>query len=69
ERFEDETGVKTEFSSGSSGTLRAKIEGGAPVDVYASASLKHIDILVSEGFAEDYKIFARNRLVVVTSAR
>jgi molybdate transport system substrate-binding protein len=69
ERFETETGVKVEFSFGSSGTLRAKIEGGAPVDVYASASLKDIDILINRGFAVEHEVFARNRLVVVTPAR
>ena len=63
-RFEAETGIKVTIGFGSSGTLRQRIEGGAPVDVYATASLHHADLLINEGFIEGYKVFGRNRLVV-----
>lgn len=66
-RFENATGVKVILGFGSSGTLRQRIEGGAPADVYATASLKHADLLINEGFTEEYKVFSRNRLIVVTS--
>jgi len=64
--FEEKTGIKVQNSFGSSGTLRARIEGGAPADVYATASFKHAEILVEEGLANDYSVFVRNHLVVVT---
>lgn len=69
ERFEEETGIKSDVSFGSSGIMRQKIEAGAPADLYASASIKHIDTLITEGFADGYEVFARNRLVVVTGRR
>ncbi len=63
--FENQTGIKVVIGFGSSGTLRQRIEGGAPVDVYATASLKHAEILIKEGLIDDSKVFARNHLVVV----
>jgi molybdate transport system substrate-binding protein len=64
--FEKRTGYKVEIGFGSSGTLRARIEGGAPADVYATASLRHAEILQEAGLIEEYAVFARNHLVVVT---
>jgi molybdate transport system substrate-binding protein len=65
-KFEDLTGIKVTLGFGSSGTLRGKIEGGAPSDIYATASLKHTEILMGQGLVEGYNVFARNHLVVVT---
>jgi len=69
--FENVTGCKVKTLFASSGSLRQKIEGGAVggesgADVFASASLKHMEILEREGFVTDYSIFAKNKLVVVT---
>ncbi len=64
--FHEKTGIEVVLGFGSSGTLRQKIEAGAPADIYASASIQHVDMLIKEGFIPDYTIFARNRLVVVT---
>lgn len=64
--FHNKTGIEVILGFGSSGTLRQKIEAGAPADIYASASIQHVDMLMKEGFIRDYTIFARNRLVVVT---
>jgi molybdate transport system substrate-binding protein len=66
-KFEDLTGVKVTLGFGSSGTLRGKIEGGAPSDIYATASLKHAEILMSQGIVKGYSVFARNHLVVITA--
>lgn len=41
----DYPGFEVDFNFGSSGSLRMQIEGGAPVDVFASASVRHMNIL------------------------
>jgi len=69
--FEKETGCKVKLLFASSGSLRQKIEGGAVggesgADVFASASLKHMNLLENEGSVEDHTIFAKNELVVIT---
>lgn len=43
--FENLYGVKVNFQFDSSGSLRSKIENGAPVDVFASADLKNMKAL------------------------
>lgn len=37
------------FNFGASGVLQRQIEGGAPVDVFASASIKAMDELKNKG--------------------
>ena len=64
--FQEETGINVILGFGSSGTLRAKIEGGAPADVFVTASLRHTEILKENGFIEGEEVFVRNRLVVIT---
>jgi molybdate transport system substrate-binding protein len=69
--FEKKTGCEVKLSFASSGSLRQKMEGGAVggangADVFASASLKHADILKNEGFIDNYSIFAKNEMVVIT---
>ena len=41
--------VTITYTYGSSGALRTQIEEGAPVDVFLSANLKHMNALVDEG--------------------
>ncbi|ABE52459.1 molybdate ABC transporter substrate-binding protein [Methanococcoides burtonii] len=50
-----------------SGTLRMQIEAGAPIDVFASASQKHMDLLGSENliYADTRNDFAENSLVMI----
>jgi len=52
-----------------SGTLRMQIEAGAPIDVFASASQKHMDLLGSEDmiYADTRHDFAENSLVMIVS--
>ncbi|ABR55887.1 molybdate ABC transporter substrate-binding protein [Methanococcus aeolicus] len=71
DEFEKKTGCNVKLSFASSGSLRQKIEGGAVggtngADVFASASLKHMDILKNEEFIGNYSIFAKNEMVVIT---
>jgi molybdate transport system substrate-binding protein len=54
------------FSFDASSALRAQIEQGAPVDVFASADLKHPQALIDECLAPAPIItFASNHLVIV----
>jgi molybdate transport system substrate-binding protein len=70
-QFEDENpGVDVNFNFAGSGNLRTQIEGGAPVDVFASADQKNMDILAGEKLIENSsrKDFAQNSLVLIVPA-
>ncbi len=60
--------VKVHFNFGSSGALQRQIEQGAPVDVFAAAASKEMNLLQKEGLTNPAtrKIFAENRLVLIT---
>jgi molybdate transport system substrate-binding protein len=60
-------GTKVELNLASSGTLRAQIESGAPVDVFASSSESDMDLLSEKGLIEESsrKYFAANTIVMV----
>ncbi len=57
-------GVDAQASYGSSGTLLAQIENGAPFDVYLSADLAYAERLASAGLAERAFAYGVGRLVV-----
>lgn len=61
-------GVNVELNLASSGSLRLQIEAGAPIDVFASASQKHMDVLAGNGLIinESRQDFAGNSLVLVS---
>ncbi len=63
-------GVTVTFNFAGSQALRTQIEEGAPVDVFASANTKEMDILVSNGFIEHGTplLFLTNKLVVILPA-
>ena len=70
--FESITGIIVEFKFLSSGHLRSKIEGGAVgggagADVFASASMRHMDILIDDKFVntDDSYLFAENTMVII----
>ena len=70
-QFETENpGVNVDFNFASSGNLRTQIEGGAPVDVFASADEKNMDTLAGEELIENStrKDFAQNSLVLIVPA-
>lgn len=67
--FEKHYAVKINFNFGASGTLQKQIEYGAPVDVYASAAEKQMDILENKSLILEgtRKNFARNAMIIIQS--
>lgn len=59
--------VSIVLNYGSSGALQQQIEQGAPVDVFLSASVKHMDELVEQGLVAEHnrKDLLSGKLVVV----
>ena len=68
--FTAKTGTAVTFNFGASGALQRQIEGGAPVDVFASAGEPQMDALASaKAIAEaTRRDFARNSLVLIVPA-
>lgn len=67
-QFEKENpGTKVNLNFGGSGSLRMQIEGGAPVDVFASADESQMDILGNESLIvnSSRKDFVHNSLVLI----
>ena len=60
-------GTSVNVNYASSGILRTQIEQGAPVDVFASASIEHMDILQTKEIIliNSRTNFARNSLVLI----
>lgn len=63
-------GTNVTFNFESSGSLRMQIEGGAPVDVFASADEKQMDILGNKSLIDNSsrKDFTHNSLVLIVPA-
>jgi molybdate transport system substrate-binding protein len=63
-------GVTVTFNFAGSQALRTQIEEGAPADVFASASGKEMDTLVTDKFVTEGlpQIFLTNKLVVILPA-
>jgi molybdate transport system substrate-binding protein len=55
------------YNFGASGTLRTQIEGGAPIDVFASAAEDQMNMLASKGFVynDTREDFVENSLVMI----
>lgn len=65
EKFEAEhPGTKVAFNFGASSGLATQIGQGAPADVFASASTKTMDLVVTGGDATEPKDFAANTMEI-----
>ncbi len=67
-KFEKENpGMNVNLNFGSSGNLRMQVEGGAPVDVFASADENQMNILSNKSLIvnSSRKDFAHNSLVLI----
>ncbi len=67
-KFEKENpGTNVNLNFGSSGNLRMQVEGGAPVDVFASADENQMNILSNKSLVvnSSRKDFAHNSLVLI----
>ncbi len=67
EVYEKNTGTKINFNFGSSGSLQAQIEEGAPVDLFISAAQKQMKALEDEGLiiSETKKNLLSNEIVLI----
>ena len=68
--FEQQTGAKITYNFAASGVLQKQIEGGAPVDVFASASAANMDALVKANLVDQASVvtFAGNEIVLAVPA-
>ncbi|MHA3684037.1 molybdate ABC transporter substrate-binding protein [Leucobacter sp. HY1908] len=69
QQFEEQhPGVKVTLSYDGSSTLATQIVEGAPVDVFASADERNMQVVVDEALASDPQVFATNTLVIAVPA-
>ena len=59
--------VKLTFNFAGTQELRAQMEHGASADVFASADVRHMDMLAQKGLVQPPITFAHNKLVVVVA--
>lgn len=66
--YEKESGNKVIFNFGSTGMLAQQIEGGAPVDLFASANKSYIDDLEKKGLIlpDTKRAYAVGRITLAT---
>ncbi len=67
--FEEETGVRVSFNFGSTGQLARQVEQGAPVDLFAAASVSYIEDLDQKGMivSDTRELYGRGFIVLWTS--
>jgi molybdate transport system substrate-binding protein len=66
--YEGAYGMPVEAEFAASGLLRERIEGGASVDVFASANMAHPGALMAAGWGGPVALFARNQLCALARA-
>lgn len=68
--FDKAHNAKTNLNFDASGTLQKQIEGGAPVDVFASAAMKQMNALLEGKLVDEasVSVFAGNEIVILVPA-
>jgi molybdate transport system substrate-binding protein len=66
--FSRDTGVRVAMNAGSSSSLAAQIEAGAPVDIFLSASRNWAESVVQKRATSESRSLLSNRLVLVVPA-
>lgn len=57
--------IKINFNFAGSQALKTSLENGEKADIFLSANLKYMDDLKAQGFMKDYKVFLKNKLILV----
>ncbi|MGE5675653.1 MAG: molybdate ABC transporter substrate-binding protein [Mycobacterium leprae] len=67
--YQQETGVQVVLSFGATGNLAKQIENGAPVDLFAAASLDYVDGLNQKGLVvpDTVAVYATGRIVLAVN--
>lgn len=65
--IKETTGIEITVISGSTGQLYAQIKHGAPFDVFMAADTIRPQLLVADGSATDYLVYAQGRLVIIAN--
>ncbi len=65
-KFSAESGIAVHLSSGSTGSLYARIVNGAPYDIFLAADIEHAEKLVAQNFAHSDSLhtYANGQLVL-----
>ncbi len=61
--------VKVVLNFAGSQSLVTSIENGSNADIFAAASVNYMDSLKSKNLIKDYKIFAKNKLVLIKNQK
>jgi molybdate transport system substrate-binding protein len=63
-----ETGNEVRFSFGPTGGLYSQINNGAPFDAFFAADTKRPELLVKEGKASDFRVYAQGKLALYSTS-
>ncbi|WP_024613447.1 molybdate ABC transporter substrate-binding protein [Clostridium sp. Ade.TY] len=68
-KFQEEKGIKINYNTGGSGTLKKQISEGANVDLFFSANTKYVDELINEKLVnkDNTYNFLTNSLVLISN--
>lgn len=64
DRFEEKTGIETQATFASTGSLYNQITSGAPYDLYLAADEKRPRLLFEDGLCDEPFIYARGRAIL-----
>lgn len=65
----DNPASRVSFNFANSSQLASQVEQGAPVDVFASADMVHIERLAGKNLLAEHAVMAHNKLVMIVSTK